>query len=119
LPGALGFDAAVDRINADLAASIVWFDACISNVDRTARNPNLLLWDGRAWMIDHGASLYFHHAASEDWRSKAGSAFPQIASHILLPQASDLGAADARLRPLLGEAAIREVVAALPDEWLD
>jgi hypothetical protein len=117
LPGALGFDVTVDAIDADLAAAIVWFDAYISNVDRTPRNPNLLHWGERIWMIDHGASLYFHHAPG-DWQKRARAAFPQIRDHVLLPCAGALEAADARLHALLTEAALRDVVAEVPDEWL-
>lgn len=119
LPGALGFDAAVDlqAVDADLAAAIVWFDALITNPDRSPRNPNLLLWSNRLWLIDHGAALYFHHRW-EGWEARIQSPFPQIREHVLLPRAGDLLAADARLRPLLTEDAIREVVAGVPEEWL-
>ena len=119
LPGALGFDllADRDRIDPGLAAAVVWFDAYITNLDRTPRNPNLLVWRDQVWLIDHGASLYFHHRW-EGWETRAQSRFPQIKDHVLLPRSADLAAADARLRPLLTEAVIRQVVADLPDEWL-
>lgn len=118
LAGALAFDPAVDgAIDPDLAAAILWFDAYITNVDRTARNTNLLLWRDRLWLIDHGASLYFHHRW-EGWEGRIQSPFPQIKDHVLLPGAGDLAAADARLRPLLTGEAIRAVVAAVPDAWL-
>jgi hypothetical protein len=119
LPGAIGFDASVDRRRVDpgLAADIVWFDALISNVDRTARNPNLLLWQGSVWLIDHGAAFYFHHAGDE-WQDRARARFPLIKDHILLRRASPLSEAAERLRPRLSEAALRSAVEALPDEWL-
>ena len=118
LPGALPYDPAVETdIAPDLAAAIVWFDAFITNVDRTVRNTNILVWREGVWLIDHGASLYFHHRA-DGWAERAQVPFPQIGEHVLLPVAGDLAAADARLRPLLTEAAVRGVVDALPDEWL-
>lgn len=118
LAGALAFDAAADRdVDLDLAADIVWFDALITNVDRTPRNTNLLLWRGGLWMIDHGASLYFHHQWP-GWRERAQSPFPLIKDHVLLPLAGDLTAADARLRPRLSDAVLERVVAAVPDDWL-
>jgi len=120
LRGALAFDPAVDgpTVDPDLAADIVWFDAYLTNVDRTPRNTNLLMSDGRMWLIDHGAALYVHHRWA-GWRDRIHGAFPQIAQHVLLPFAGDLEAADARLRPRLDTAALREVVTAVPDEWLD
>jgi hypothetical protein len=118
LPGALAFDPAADRdFSPELAADIVWFDAFITNIDRTARNTNLLLWRERLWLIDHGAALYFHHAWS-GWENRVQSAFPQIKDHVLLHLAGDLNAADARMRPRLTEQALQAVVDAVPDEWL-
>jgi hypothetical protein len=118
LPGALAYDPAVDTaMDPDLAAAILWFDAYIINVDRTARNTNLLVWRGQLWLIDHGASLFFHHRW-EGWEARIQSPFPQIKDHVLLTRAGDLAAADARLRPTLTEETIRAVVATLPDEWL-
>ena len=119
LPGALGYDLVADRgaLAKETAADIVWFDALITNVDRTPRNPNLLTWQGKVWLIDHGASLYFHHAGG-DWTAKAQSAFPQVRDHILLRRCGPLPDADARMRPLLTDAALAEAVANLPEEWL-
>jgi hypothetical protein len=118
LAGSVAFDPVADAdLAREQAADIVWFDALISNVDRTPRNTNLLTWRGRLWMIDHGASLYFHHRWP-GWEDKIQSPFPQIKDHVLLGLAGDLEAADARLRPHLDEQAVREVVDALPDEWL-
>ncbi|MCC7368947.1 MAG: aminotransferase class I and II [Chloroflexi bacterium] len=118
LSGALPFDPSVDRdISPQLAADIVWLDALVTNVDRSARNTNLLLWHGRLWLIDHGASLYVHHRW-EGWESRVQSAFPQIKDHVLLPLAGDLAAADARLRPTLTEPVLREIVERVPESWL-
>ena len=118
LPGALAFDPAVDGdVSPELAAAIVWLDALVTNVDRTARNTNLLLWRGRLWLIDHGAALYVHHRWA-GWEDRVQSPFPQIRDHVLLPLAGDLAAADARLRPLLTDEAIGRVVAEVPDAWL-
>jgi hypothetical protein len=119
LPGAIGFDPAADRrrVEPELASSIVWFDALITNVDRTPRNPNLLIWEDRVWLIDHGASLYFHHA-SGDWASRSQYRFPLIKDHVLLRRAADLRAAHERLRPVLTREALVDVVEGVPDEWL-
>ncbi|HLH23218.1 MAG TPA: HipA family kinase [Chloroflexota bacterium] len=118
LPGALPFDPAVETdVPPDLAANVVWFDAWLTNVDRTVRNTNILVWQAQYWLIDHGAALYVHHRW-EGWEQRIQAPFPQIQDHVLLPVAGDLAAADARLRPMLSEEAIRAVVAAIPDEWL-
>lgn len=120
LPGALGFDLAADHnlLDEALAGAIVWFDAYITNVDRTPRNPNLLVWDERLWMIDHGASIYFHHSGG-DWQTRSQDRFPIIQQHILLGQAGDLEAVDSELRPRLTEPVLQSVVEAIPAEWLD
>jgi hypothetical protein len=118
LPGALAFDPATDMaVDPELAAAIVWFDAFITNVDRTSRNTNLLLWHDQLWLIDHGASLYFHHRW-EGWRDRIQTRFTPIKDHVLLPVAADLLAADARLRPLLTEESINAIVADIPEDWL-
>ena len=119
LPGALGWEPALapppDPL---LAARVVWFDAFVTNVDRTARNPNLLLWHHTLQLVDHGASLYFHH----DWPdhlARARSPFTPIERHVLLPLVGDLEAADAELAPRITDAALGEILASVPDEWLD
>jgi len=117
LPGATMFDPLIDRPDALLASSIVWFDALVSNVDRTARNPNLLMWHRRLWLIDHGAALYFHHAGG-DFRSRSGDPFARIGDHVLLPLATALAQADAALAPQLDELTLRAIAALVPTEWL-
>jgi HipA-like kinase len=119
LPGALAFDPAVDAplLTAEFAADVVWLDAYTTNVDRTPRNTNLLVCGQQVWLIDHGAALFFHHRWS-GWQERIQSPFVQIADHVLLHVAGDLRAADARLRPLLDEAVLTEIVAGVPEEWL-
>jgi hypothetical protein len=120
LPGALAFDPAVDAglLTADQAADIVWLDAYVTNVDRTARNTNLLVRSQRVWLIDHGAALFVHHRWA-GWRQRIQSPFAHIADHVLLPLAGDLEAADARLRPQLDDPSlISTIVASVPDDWL-
>ena len=118
LPGALPFSPAADpQVDPDLAADVVWLDTLVTNVDRTAQNPNLLWWHGRLWLIDHGAALYFHHAATPDL-AHARAAF-DVSAHVLLPYASSLDAARGRLAPRITEALLEEVAAAVPTEWLE
>ena len=118
LPGALNWEPALaPPPDAALAAAVVWFDAFITNVDRTPRNPNLLWWHGRLWLIDHGAALYLQHA-TDDLPALARRPFPLIAQHVLLPYAGSIAAADARLAPLLTPALVEAVVSAVPAEWL-
>jgi hypothetical protein len=118
LPGALPFSPAVGPApSGELAADVVWFDALVTNPDRTARNANILVWHGRQWLIDHGASLYVQHT----WRDTARHArqpFERIRDHVLLPYADSVAAADERLAPILTPAALESIVAAVPDEWL-
>jgi hypothetical protein len=119
LPGALPFSpAAGPAPEPELAADVVWFDALVTNVDRTARNTNLLVWHRRLWLIDHGASLYFHHAA-ERAQGHEQTPFPAIAEHVLLPFAGSIADADARLAPRVTAELVDRVVAEVPDEWLD
>ncbi len=104
-----------------LASAIVWFDAYISNVDRTARNTNMLLWQDRLWLIDHGAGLFFHHAGDwlDSYAGRSGSPFAPIKDHVLLRWAGDLAAADARHRSQLTPSVIEQAVATVPDAWLN
>lgn len=119
LPGALPFSpAAGPSPDAGLAAEIVWFDAFVTNVDRSAKNTNMLLWHGRLWLIDHGASLYFHHAAARaDGHER--TPFPAIAEHVLLPFAGSIADADERLAPRVTTELLQEVVAMVPADWLN
>jgi hypothetical protein len=118
LPAALPFvPGAGDPPDPALAAAVVWFDALMTNVDRTPRNPNLLRWHGRLWLIDHGAALYLQHG-TDDLPAVAHRPFPLIGQHVLLPYAGSIAEADARLAPLLTPALVEAVVSAVPGEWL-
>jgi hypothetical protein len=119
LPGALTFDPAVDmRIDPDLAAAVVWFDALVVNVDRTPRNPNLLVWHERLWLIDHGAALHVHHRGP-DFAEQARSGFPQIADHVLLPRAGSILDADERLAAMLDRSVLEDLAGLIPAAWLE
>ncbi|MGD9561062.1 MAG: HipA family kinase [Pyrinomonadaceae bacterium] len=118
LPGSITFDPVVDEVGAGLASEIVWLDAFVTNVDRTARNPNMLMWHKELWLIDHGASLYFHHSW-RDWEEQSGRPFVQIKDHILLPRASSLAEADVKFRGLLGRDLFEDVVENIPDLWIE
>lgn len=89
----------------------------MTNVDRTARNTNMLIWHKELWLIDHGASLYFHHTG-QPWQEHAKRPFVQVKDHVLLPQASELELVDAEFRALLTPELIRGIVSLVPDEWL-
>jgi hypothetical protein len=122
LPGSLGFDPLVEPPDSGLASRIVWFDALVTNVDRTPRNTNLLVWHNRLWLIDHGASLYFHH----NWPTRDGRAleaasrrpFAAVRDHVLLPFAGSIFEADAALTPRLAPEVLRAIVDMIPEEWL-
>ena len=117
LPGSVMFDPVADKPDAELASRIVWFDAYITNVDRTPRNANMLMWHRKLWLIDHGASLYFHHAwTGMDQRSK--DPFPLIKEHILLPFASALETEDQAMTGAITQDVINQVINLVPDEWL-
>ena len=119
LPGALMFSPASGVTpDADLAARVVWLDALVTNVDRTAQNTNLLLWHDRLWLIDHGAALFFHHAPTHE-PDHARKPFPAIREHVLLPFAGSIVDADARLAQRATPELLEEIAAAIPDEWLD
>ena len=123
LPGAFGYDGVLPDGEADVAARVLWLDAYVANVDRSWRNPNVLVWNGALYVIDHGAALYFHHS----WT--AGPGDPQrfaaqpwdVTGHVMrehVAEAGGLAAVDDGLRALLGEDRLREVVAQVPDAWL-
>ncbi|MDX5418537.1 MAG: aminotransferase class I and II [Hymenobacteraceae bacterium] len=117
LSGAITFDPVVTTVEAELASRIVWLDALVTNVDRTARNTNMLMWKKELWLIDHGAALFFHHSW-ENWVELAKRPFVQIKDHVLLPQATELEAADKYGRKVLTTERIREILNLIPDEWL-
>jgi hypothetical protein len=121
LPGALGFNPAAAGggpvLDPVMAADTVWLDALVTNPDRTVRNPNLLVWHGRLWLIDHGAALYIHHT----WRDPDAHArrpFEPIRDHVLLPFAGSIADADARHASRIDEPLLVRLVASLPDAWL-
>jgi hypothetical protein len=117
LPGSIAFDPAAETVGAELASSVVWFDALVTNVDRTARNTNMLMWHRKLWLIDHGAALYFHHSW-DNYLARSRAPFPKIKEHVLLPWAAALEEVDARLAPRVGGELIREVLGLVPAEWL-
>jgi hypothetical protein len=118
LPGSLAFDPlAAAGVDPRLASDIVWFDAYVTNVDRTARNTNMLVWHKRLWLIDHGAALYFHHAWG-DYLAHSRQRFTLIKEHVLLPYASALAESAAVLPDRLPAATLAAVVEAIPDAWL-
>ncbi len=115
LPGALAFDeVAARRLDPATAAEVVWLDALVMNVDRTPRNPNLLVWHGRLWLIDHGAALYVQHG-TDDLAGEAGRSFASIRDHVLLPHAASVLDADARLGERLPD--VDALVALVPEPW--
>lgn len=117
LSGSITFDALVNKPDPELASKIVWFDCLITNVDRTTRNTNMLMWNKELWLIDHGAAFFFHHS----WPNideQAKRPFGQIKDHVLLPQASQLEAADAAFKAMLTPEVIRQIVSLIPEEWL-
>ena len=117
LSGALAFDPAVCRVDEETASRIVWLDALLTNIDRTVRNTNLLIWHKELWLIDHGASLYFHHSWV-NWEKHALSPFIQVKDHVLLPFAGKLQEMDPVLKAALPADKIREIIRAIPEEWL-
>ena len=119
LPGCVNYDPAVHAVPAQLASRIVWFDALVTNVDRTPRNTNMLIWHRAPWLIDHGSTLYFHHAAN--WAQDAArprAAFPAIRDHVLLRRATTIEEEDASLAAALTAGTIADILGLVPDEWL-
>jgi hypothetical protein len=117
LPGSLGYDPLAFAVDSVLAGRVVWFDALIGNVDRSWRNPNMLRWHQRLYLIDHGASLIFQH----NWAGAAGSARrpPKLDDHVLMPFSPDVAAADAQLAPLMTTETVGAALSLVPDEWLE
>jgi len=119
LPGALTYGPAIGPApDPDWAASVVWLDALVTNPDRSAKNPNMLVWHGRTWLIDHGASLFIHHTWRDPDAHAHRSFAERIGDHVLLPFASSIPAADERLAPLVTATLLEDIVAAIPDDWL-
>ncbi len=117
LPGSVTFDPLVYQPDAKLASAVVWFDAFVCNVDRTARNVNMLMWHRRLWLIDHGAALYFQHAWNQRDRH-ALTPFPRIVDHVLLKFASRLNEADAEMKARILVDKIAGIIELIPDAWL-
>ena len=118
LPGALNFEAGAPPLIAPMLASrILWFDAFAMNMDRTARNPNMLIWHQNLWLIDHGAAFYIHHSDA-DMRSRATQRFTPIRDHVLLPRASELSAIDEEMAARLTADRLRHILSLVPDGWL-
>ena len=117
LSGSITFDPTTTTVEAGPASIIVWLDSLLTNVDRTARNTNMLLWYRELWLIDHGASLYFHHTW-DNWKSFATRPFEQIKDHVLLPQASELEQANLLGKSILSDQKLKSIISLVPDDWL-
>jgi hypothetical protein len=117
LPGAVAFDPLAEKPDADLASSIIWFDAYVTNVDRTPRNTNMLVWHRRLWLIDHGATLYFHHAW-DNYLERSSDPFPMIKDHVLLRLASALREVDPKMTGRVTPDIVNSIVQLIPDAWL-
>lgn len=117
LAGSITFDPIVNEVDPKTASQIVWMDSLLTNVDRTARNTNMLIWKKELWLIDHGASLYFHHSW-DNWEEQAKRPFVQIKNHVLLEHASELDRVDQEFRAILTPERIQTIVSQIPDEWL-
>lgn len=119
LNGAITYDPAVNRVDADTASRVLWLDAYLTNIDRTARNTNMLLWHNgkELWLIDHGATLYFHHSWT-GWEKAAESVFPYVKDHVLLPHASRLESVGAEMKNRITDGVIDDIVDNIPDDWL-
>ncbi|WP_285056857.1 HipA family kinase [Pedobacter ginsengisoli] len=117
LSGSITFDPTVAVIDSKLASQIVWLDCLLTNMDRTARNTNMLFWHKELWLIDHGAALYFHHSM-QNWKEQAKKPFVLVKDHVLLPFATELEAVDLEFKGILNDQLIDAIVALIPDEWL-
>jgi hypothetical protein len=117
ISGAITYDPLVPRIDYLTASKIVLLDSMISNIDRTAKNTNLLMWDKRIWLIDHGAAFYFHHNW-KTWEDHLGRTFPFVKDHVLLRMAKQLPEAAEEIRKLYDVDVVKEIVDAIPDDWL-
>ena len=117
LAGSITFDPVVNTVDDKTASQIVWMDSFLTNVDRTARNTNMLIWNKELWLIDHGASLYFHHSWDK-WEEQAKRPFTQIQNHVLLANATELDNVDKEFRAILTKERIQSIISLIPDEWL-
>ncbi|WP_207434842.1 HipA family kinase [Sabulibacter ruber] len=117
LSRAITFDAIVNTVDSRLASQVVWLDCLITNVDRTARNTNMLVWHKELWLIDHGASFYFHHNW-QNWQEQAKRPFVQVKDHVLLPRATELETVDAEFKSILTSDRIQSIVSLIPEDWL-
>lgn len=118
LSGALAFDPVVNKVDSKTASRLVWLDALLTNIDRTVRNTNMLIWHRELWLIDHGASLFFHYSWV-NWEKHAVGAFPQIKDHVLLRYANELDKADEELKKLLTMDKVKEIVNLIPNDWIN
>jgi hypothetical protein len=117
LPGSVMFNPVIHDVDGDLASAIVWFDGYVTNIDRTPRNTNMLMWHRQLYLIDHGAALYFHHS----WKNhleRTADPFPLIREHVLLPAAGTLAESAARMQKAVTRECIESTVALIPDDWL-
>lgn len=118
LSGALTFDPVVTQVDEKLASQIVWLDAFTTNIDRTVKNTNMLIWHKELWLIDHGATFYFHHSW-DNWEKAAVTPFPYIKDHVLLPQATLVETLNNEMLALLPDEKLREITNLIPTDWLD
>jgi hypothetical protein len=119
LPGSVMYDPVAEKLDAALASMIAWFDAYVTNVDRTPRNTNMLMWHRRLWLIDHGAALYFHHTWT-NYLERSRDAFSMIKDHVLLPATSPLSLReiDSKMTERITSQIIAGIVEIIPDAWL-
>lgn len=117
LSGSITYDPLVSLADANSASKVVLLDSIIMNIDRTAKNTNLLNWNSELWLIDHGASLYFHHNW-RTWDSYLEKTFPKVSEHVLLSKATELSKAAEEIKTLVNEETINAIVNQIPDEWL-
>lgn len=118
LSGAFTFDPVTTKVDEKLASQIVWLDAFLTNVDRTVKNTNMLVWNRELWLIDHGSTLYFHHTW-DNWEKQALSPFPLIKDHVLLPYASKIEEVNAEFKKILTTEKIKDIVDTIPDDFLN
>ena len=117
LSGAFTFDSLADNVNSELASKIVWIDALLTNIDRTVKNTNMLMWHKELWLIDFGSSLYFHYTW-DNWPTHVLSSFKQVREHVLLPQAGCIDKIDIQMKECLTSEKVKAIVELIPDDWL-